>query len=49
MSFAGAVGGYGASFPGKVRRGKKKKQQENIDTSLIDDVMRLIMERGIMR
>ena len=27
---------------------KKKKQQENVDTTLIDDVMRLIMERGIM-
>lgn len=49
MAFAGAAGGYGASFPGKVRRRKTKKQQENIDTSLIDDVMRLIMERGIMR
>jgi hypothetical protein len=49
MSPGGVVGGYGAPFPGKVRRGKKKKQQENINTSLIDDVMRLIMERGIMR
>jgi len=28
---------------------KKKKQKENIDTTLIDDVMRLIMERGIMQ
>lgn len=28
---------------------KKKKQKENIDTSLVDDVMRLIMERGIMQ
>ena len=49
MSSAGAAGGYGARFPGKVRRRKPKKQQENIDTSLIDDVMRLIMERGIMQ
>ena len=47
MSSGGAAGGYGAPFPGKVRRKKTKKQQENIDTSLIDDVMRLIMERGI--
>ena len=28
---------------------KKKKQKENIDTSLVDDIMRLIMERGIMQ
>ena len=49
MSSAGAAGGYGARFPGKVRRRKPKKQQENIDTSLIDDVMRLIMERGILQ
>jgi len=26
---------------------KKKKQQENVDISLVDDVIRLIMERGI--
>jgi len=54
-STAGAVGGFAGNIgtverpmPGK--RGKKrKKQQEIIDTSLIDDVMRLIMERGILR
>ena len=45
--------GVGASMK-PVRRKlkktkKKKKQQENIDTTLIDDVMRLIMERGIMQ
>jgi len=31
----------------KKKRKKSKKQQENIDITLVDDVIRLIMERGI--
>lgn len=34
-------------MPVKKKLKKKKKQQENIDISLVDDVIRLIMERGI--
>ena len=49
VSVSGGAGGYGGPFSGKIKRRKPKKQQENIDTSLIDDVMRLIMERGIMQ
>ena len=47
----GAVAIGSGAFPGKkVKKGKKKKKQkENIDISLVDDVMRLIMERGIMQ
>ena len=42
----------GGSVTGGV--GKKKKQnsiirQENIDLNLVDDVIRLIMERGIAK
>lgn len=46
--FAGNIGTVERPMPGK-RDKKRKKQQEIIDTSLIDDVMRLIMERGIMQ
>ena len=42
---AAVVGGIGV--PNKRKSKKKKKQQENIDISLVDDVIRLIMERGI--
>ena len=49
---AGGVGSLGTPRrrnPYKKKSTKKKKQQENVDTTLIDDVMRLIMERGIMQ
>ena len=52
-SMAGASVGIGAGrFPAGKRdkkSKKRKKQQENIDNILIDDVMKLIMERGILR
>ena len=46
---AGAVAVGSGPFPGKrdKKNKKKKKQKENIDLSLVDDVIRLIMERGI--
>ena len=37
----------GAAYEKKKKRKKSKKQQENIDITLVDDVIRLIMERGI--
>ena len=48
ISAAGAGGGAIAGAPGK----KKKRtntiiRQENIDLNIVDDVMRLIMEKGI--
>jgi hypothetical protein len=45
----GAVAIGQGPFPGKRNRKPKKKKQkkENIDLSLVDDVIRLIMERGI--
>ena len=48
----GAIAGYSIQTPQVVRRTRKKKpksQKENIDLSMVDDVMRLIMERGILR
>jgi hypothetical protein len=45
----GSVGAFGTPARRKASKKKKKKQQENVDTTLIDDVMRLIMERGIMQ
>jgi cytidyltransferase-like protein len=36
-------------MPVKKKSKKKKKQQENINISLVDDVIRLIMERGIVQ
>ena len=51
MSGAGAVGGYAAPLGyGSVRpKSKKKKKNEYIDLSLIDEVMKLIKERGIVK
>ena len=58
MSGAGAVGGYSGPLGstlvsrGPLTRGtkkKKKKQTEYIDLSLIDEVMKLIIERGITK
>ena len=51
MSGAGAVGGYAAPLGyGSVRpKNKKKKKNEYIDLSLIDEVMKLIKERGIVK
>ena len=58
---AGAVeGGAVGVKGGPWRRGKLKKQnkeeeersrlsKENVDLSMVDDVMRLIMQRGILR
>jgi hypothetical protein len=48
LSPAMAVGGFPQHLP-PLRRQKKKKQQENIDLTLIDDVIRLIMEKGILQ
>ena len=45
---AGAVAIGSNRLPNKKRK-KKRKQKENIDISLVDDVMRLIMERGILQ
>ena len=51
MSGAGAVGGYAAPLGyGSVRPKKKRsKQNEYIDLSLIDEVIELIMKRGITK
>ena len=51
MSGAGAVGGYAAPLGyGSVRpKRKKRKKNEYIDLSLIDEVMKLIKERGIVK
>jgi cytidyltransferase-like protein len=51
MSGAGAVGGYAAPLGyGSVRpKSKKRKKNEYIDLSLIDEVMKLIKERGIVK
>jgi hypothetical protein len=56
-SGAAAAGGYSAPFlpppstldrgPKKKKKKKKKPQKEYIDLSLIDEVMKLIIERGI--
>lgn len=51
-SVAGAVGGYAAPLGyGSVRpkKTKKKKKSEYIDLSLIDEVIELIMKRGITK
>jgi cytidyltransferase-like protein len=51
-SGAGAVGGYAAPLGyGSVRpkKTKKKKKNEYIDLSLIDEVIELIMKRGITK
>ena len=42
----GAMAGPGAAAP---KRRQKKTRKENKDLSTVDEVMRLIMERGIMR
>ena len=51
MSGAGAAGGYAAPLGyGSVRPKKKRsKQNEYIDLSLIDEVIELIMKRGITK
>ena len=51
MSGAGAAGGYAAPLGyGSVRPKKKRtKQTEYIDLSLIDEVIELIMKRGIIK
>ena len=53
MSGAGAAGGYAGRVPlayGSVRPKKKRtKQTEYIDLSLIDEVIELIMKRGIVK
>lgn len=51
MSGAGAAGGYAAPLGyGSVRPKKKRsKQNEYIDLSLIDEVIELIMKRGIIK
>lgn len=51
MSGAGAAGGYAAPLGyGSVRPKKKRsKQKEYIDLSLIDEVIELIMKRGIIK
>jgi cytidyltransferase-like protein len=52
MSGAGAAGGYAAPLGyGSVRpkKTKKKKKNEYIDLSLIDEVIELIMKRGITK
>lgn len=53
MSVAGAAGGYAGRVPlayGSVRPKKKRtKQTEYIDLSLIDEVIELIMKRGIIK
>lgn len=51
MSGAGAAGGYAAPLgSGSVRPKKKRsKQNEYIDLSLIDEVIELIMKRGITK
>ena len=47
----GAVGGYAAPFGRSMSakpKKKKKKQKEYIDLSLVDEVMELLIERGIV-
>jgi cytidyltransferase-like protein len=45
----GMAGGQVAVGPGPAKKRKKRNQQENIDLSLVDEVTRLIMERGILQ
>jgi hypothetical protein len=48
----GMVQGFSGPFPGKRDKKKKKKskaKKENIDLSMVDEVIRLVMERGILR
>ena len=48
ISVAGVAGSmHGA--PGTHRKRKKTAKRENIDLNTVDEVMRLIMERGILR
>ena len=54
LSGVGAAGGYAGRFPGKRDDDREDEQpsiirQENIDLSIVDDVIRLIMEKGIMQ
>ena len=44
----GMAGGQVAVGPAPAKKRKKKNQQENIDLSMVDEVMRLIMTRGIL-
>ena len=48
---AGAVAVGSGPIPGKrnKKRKKNKKQKENVDLSLVDEVMTLIMKRGILQ
>ena len=48
---SGRAGGSVAGSVGLPTKKKKKmiQRQENIDLSMVDDVMRLIMERGIRK
>jgi cytidyltransferase-like protein len=49
---SGAVAGPSAPIAGRARKKKKNAsmiRQENIDLSMVDEVMRLIIERGIAR
>jgi len=48
-SGAGAAGGYAAPLGYGSARPKKKKKNEYIDISLIDEVIELIMKRGITK
>ena len=52
MSTAAAAGGYAAPLGyglGRPKKPKKKKNNEYIDLSLIDEVIELIMKRGITK
>jgi cytidyltransferase-like protein len=49
MSTAAAAGGYAAPLGYGSARPKKKKKNEYIDISLIDEVIELIMKRGITK
>ena len=53
-SGAGAVAGAPGPFPGKRDKDEEEREpsiirHENIDLSIVDDVIRLIMEKGIAR
>ena len=53
QGMGGGMAAIGAGpFPGKRDTKKKKKskdKKENIDLSMVDEVIRLVMERGILR
>ena len=47
----GAVAGASGNFNGKKRKKNQNSviRQENVDLNLVDSVVRLIMERGILQ